>query len=212
MADIIPTSSTFVTPPPAGARKSEWLRANVANAPWSADHYTDGDYETEKEAEAHLDRLLDWAGCFRVYKQVRGQHLQPRLGQDHVLPIIDRLLLPLQPMVAAGWTYGAVGIECKRTFEKIGRPTSQMIDYGRSAFRLPESGVSVVPSHVFLWPYNPGGGPLASIYAQQHLGGVTYVNGRLLFITGQKAIATLGPGPGEYEVYDVKQGKKAGSR
>lgn len=176
--------------------------------------FTAGCYETEKDAEAALDEALERSACFRVHKQVAGQHLQPRLGQDHVEPRIDRLLLPLQHLVAAGWNHGAIGIECKRTYEKIGRPISQMLDYMRSAFYLPGSHVAVVPSYVFLFPYDGVGGPLQSIISQQRLGYVHLTeDGAVHFATGGcTSLGTVGPHPEQFVVRAVSHGKKSGSR
>jgi len=176
-------------------------------------NYTSGTYETERDAEAALDAALESSGLFRIYKEVRGYHLQPRLGQDHVAPRVDRLLLPLAEITAGGWTHGAIAIECKRTMEKIGRPLSQMMDYTRSALFIPGSGVAVIPSYVFLFPYDGDGGPIQSIVSQQHLGWIHLHGQKLHFATGGcTGLGSVGPRAGEFNVKAVVHGKKAGSR
>ncbi len=176
--------------------------------------FTSGTYETEKDTEAALDEALERSGCFRIYKQAEGYHLQPRLGQDHAGFRIDRLLLPLAPLTAGGWNHGAIGIECKRTYEKIGRPISQMLDYTRSAFYLRDSRVAVVPSYVFLFPYDGVGGPLQSIISQQHLGYVHLTdNGAVHFSTGGcTSLGSVGPHSGQFVVNEVNHGNRSGSR
>ena len=176
--------------------------------------FTSGTYETEKDAEAALDEALERSGCFRIYRQVEGYHLQPRLGQDRAGFRIDRLLLPLAPLTAAGWNHGAIGVECKRTYEKIGPPISQMLDYLRSAFYLHGSHVAVVPSYVFLFPYDGVGGTVQSIISQQHLGYVNILDsGAVSFSTGgSSSLGTVGPHLEQFTVNKVNHGKKAGTR
>jgi hypothetical protein len=199
------------------SRRSEQLRraSSERGYPYSnSPDYTHGDYETEKEAEDDLDAALARFGMFTVHKEVVGCHLQPRLGQEVFKPRIDRLLIPNASAVAAGWTHGAVGVEVKRTFEKVGRPMAQMIDYSRCAFRIKPSGISVIPSYVFLFNYSTQGGPLASVFAQQRLGGLSWDGKRLFFQTGQDYLALFDTANGgEIRInLELAQGTKAGSR
>lgn len=204
-----------MAPPPRNPEsRTEYYKRLPHGTSGSRWDYTAGTYETEPDAEAALDEALERSGCFRIFKQVDGYHLQPRLGQDHAAFRIDRLLLPLPKLIAGGWNHGAVGIECKRTYEKLGHPISQMLDYTRSAFYLKDSRVAVVPSYVFLFPYDGVGGPLQSIISQQHLGYVSITqNGAVHFATGGcSSLGTVGPHREQFEVKAVNHGSKAGSR
>jgi hypothetical protein len=135
-------------------------------------HFTCGDFGDEVSAQRHIVDLLRSSGDFAVYEQVRGHLLQPRAGQTDKTMRIDVIVSPRQHLIDLGWSYGSIGIEVKRSGEKINAALAQMIDYSRSVFRLPD-GNMVCPSFVLLWPwYGPGGGVLESIVAQQRLGAV----------------------------------------
>ena len=49
---------------------------------------------------------------------------------------MDRVLVPMRKLKEAGWSYGVIGIEAKRSDIKIGPAISQCLDYGRSLFEL----------------------------------------------------------------------------
>lgn len=64
-------------------------------------------------------------------------------------------------------------MECKKTGEKPGRPLSQAIDYTRSVFDFTH-GFMIMLRWVFVWPLEKQHGALASIMAQNKVGGIQY--------------------------------------
>jgi hypothetical protein len=132
---------------------------------------TIGKWPTESESAAALDRHL--ASCrhlFNVYPECRGELLQPRYGQKSKTVRIDRILLPRPPLIEAGWTHGALGLEVKRSGEKVGPALAQMTDYGRSAWIITVGRVKVWLDWIFLWPLDEQFGTVASMMAQNRLG------------------------------------------
>lgn len=178
---------------------------------------TCGDFDTEADSVAALDIILDEIGLFDVRREVRGQHLQPRPGQEAGKPRIDRLLIPSALLIERGWPHGVIGIECKRTGEKVGRPISQMIDYSRSAFTV-DGGVMVIPSYVLLWPWTgPYGGPPESIIVQQRLGWACpatglFEDGLRLMSGPYNALASFVNGDFTFPTTESRSGRKVGSR
>ena len=138
----------------------------------SSPYKTSGDSTTtETQALEAFDVVVENAKAFQIFREVRGEYIHPRPKTVDKTGRIDRILLPLEKAIAAGWTYGAIGIEGKKPGEKIGRPLSQCLDYSRCVFELP-TGLLVMLRWVFLYPHECGGelGPLGSIMAQQRIG------------------------------------------
>lgn len=179
--------------------------------------YTSGAWATEADSCVALDELLDLSDAFNIYREVSGRYLQPRLEQADKTPRIDRILVPRSSFVAAtGWHLGCVGIECKRSGEKVGRPISQMLDYSRAVWCVdPVREVWITLKWVFLWPHNGAGGPLGSVLAQNRLGSLCTRkrDGWLAFGTSAAALAFVGPdGQAEIRAYNTPNGSKAGRR
>ncbi len=130
---------------------------------------TSGEYPDEATSLAALDAILERCGLFRVYAEVWGDLVQRRPGQEYKKLRIDRMLVPVSRLKAAGWRHGAIGIEGKRSDIKFGPALSQAMDYGRCLFEL-DGGVQVCPSWVFLWPLEKRHGPIASLMAQSRIG------------------------------------------
>lgn len=177
-----------------------------------ADNYTSGDYATEADSVRAFDELAAASGMFNIYREVTGRMQHLHIGQEGSGRVrIDRILQPTAQLVEAGWNLGFVGVECKRSGEKIGRPVSQMIDYVRSAWNV-GNGIEVMLSHVFLWPHQGCGGPIASVMAQQRLG-VAWRdrdNNLTLCAGGNIHLATIGAGTVTFNRQPV--GRKVGSR
>lgn len=156
---------------------SSWVQAlpytNTAPRAVPTEHHrslTVGEWATEQESAAVFDAAVGdrW---WTVYREVSGVLLQPRPAQTDGALRIDRVLIPKKPLIDAGWKHGAIGVELKRSGEKIGPPISQAIDYSRGAFTIPRfGGVRVVLDWVFIWPVASQGGTTASLMAQNRLG------------------------------------------
>jgi hypothetical protein len=131
---------------------------------------TSGSWATETEAARDLDERLNTIGCFRVFKEVRGYYVQPRVGCDDEQPRIDRILIPEKSLVEKGWMLGAVGIECKVSGKKLGPVVSQCMDYSRAVFTLPTNQIRICVSWVFIWSTLSIKGNLASLMAQNCVG------------------------------------------
>lgn len=181
----------------------------VQHNPWD-DFYTGGDYATEAESCTAFDEVINQTGYFKVLREVTGQYLQLNLDQEYAKPRIDRLLIPTAALRELGWNHGVIGVECKRSHEKIGRPISQMLDYRRAVYSV--LGVHVVPMYVLLWPWRGCGGPVDSIVAQQRLGHIYVDHGTLRMASGaQGPLATFIPHcPPLLSINN--QGRKIGSR
>ncbi len=176
--------------------------------------YTCGEWGSENNAVADLIRRLDGSRYFTVYEEVRGTHLQPRPGQKPSNVRIDVVLSPTKALVEMGWKLGMIGVEVKRSGVKVGQPLAQMVDYTRSVFEF-DGGRLAMLNLVLLYPWNgPGGGPFASMVAQNRLGGITPWDGGdgLTFHSGH-TFATINDN-GEIELRNNvhRQGLKAGSR
>ena len=157
---------------PIGDAVSQHRYPRGPQSPWTVATLpvtTAGRWATEADSWAALDRILDSCGLFTVYREVAGEILQPRPGQRDRTVRIDRLLTPTAQLIGAGWRYGAVGVEAKRSGEKIGPPLAQIVDYGRSAFTI-RGGLRVWLDWVFLWPLDKQHGTVASFMAQNRLG------------------------------------------
>ncbi len=111
----------------------------------------------------------------------------------------------------AGWSYGVIGIEAKRSDIKIGPAISQCLDYGRSLFEL-AGGVRVWLDWVFLWPLDKQHEALASVMAQNRVGSRSGTTGLLDLFVGEGRVLQVGH-DGSIDVgRGVTYGKRAGSR
>jgi hypothetical protein len=175
-------------------------------------HRTLGEWADEPSSVAEFDRRINATGLFRVYSEVTGYYLQPRLDQDRKDPRLDRLLLPTPKMRALGWLYGAIGVECKASDVKVGPCLAQCMDYSRAAFVTPEYGVSVLCTWVFLWPFHDCGGDLWSIMTQNRIGAVSCWNEwGMTFHAGGGSLLNI-YNDGNVRIGMNRAGAKAGSR
>jgi len=170
-----------------------------------------GEFATERDVADDFDKRIEATKAFRVYREVTGEIFQPRVGTRSQGIRIDRVLLPLPATVAAGWNLGAVGIELKRTGEKIGPVISQAIDYQRACWRLEPSGVLIVTEWVFLWPFRNQMFALASIMAQQRIGVGHFSSwNQVVLSAGSSTVFSIRDGL--KEIKPCQCGKKTGSR
>lgn len=131
------------------------------------------EYETEALSAAAFDEVIEWTNLFTSFPEVRGTLIQPRPGQVDKSVRIDRVLIPKQRLLDAGWGHGIIGVEIKRSAVKMGPPIAQAMDYARSVWTLPHN-YQVMLSWVFIWPMPTDTyGPLASILAQHRVGCAT---------------------------------------
>jgi hypothetical protein len=187
---------------------------------------TCGDWVTENESALAFDALVEHSGCFKNnYHEVCGTLMQPRpqqtkrrssVTEENQISLpdlrIDRILIPSARLLNAGWTEGAIGIELKRSGEKIGPPISQMIDYQRAVWYLELGGFQIYLKWIFLWPVWGLGGNLASVLAQNCLGTVHTRNSHsLYFQSGAVTVLYIGD-DGQPSLGFPKNGARTGSR
>lgn len=174
--------------------------------------HTGGEFATEPEAWADLDARLEALAMFKVYPEVWGFPIQPRLDTELKELRIDRLLIPLQKAINQGWRLGAVGIEAKCSGKKLGPLINQGLDYARAAWHLPLSHVTVMTSWTFLWPCSRFGGDLESVAVSNRIG-VAYSDtfARLVLNVGGMNVLRFS-NDGDIACKMPKAGGKAGSR
>ena len=179
---------------------------------------TTGDWLTEAASADAFEAAVAPSGLFRIYREVTGTLTQPRPEQVAKAMRIDRVLIPTQGLVALGWTYGAVGVEIKRSGVRIGPPLAQAMDYTRGAWLV--QGVLVHLGAVFLWPCDHQTGPLSSLMVHNRIGTVTPSrSAAALFVLGPETILRIGydgraisPYTGAPSIGDGRSGRKVGSR
>lgn len=167
-------------------------------------------YATEADAAADFDAVIKATDLFTPYPEVPGTLLQPRPGQVDKSVRIDRILVPNERLIAAGWRGGIFGIEIKRD-PYNGRAISQAADYTRSAFRLGPANFLVICDYVFIWSWGKQAGPLASVMAQSRVGSVCSSSWTPLhFRTGENNVLRLHAN-GAIDI-GAQVGAKVGSR
>lgn len=174
---------------------------------------TSGQWLEEEESCADFDRRVEASGCFRIYRECEGVYLQPRCDSELKTPRIDRILTPTAKLVDAGWTHGAIGVECKRSGEKMGPVVAQCLDYSRAVFKLNSVGYQVHCPWIFVWPFCGTEGDFASIMDQGRVGGVWFANWCLLRLRTGGCINMLTVyNDGRIELQKIASGRRTGSR
>lgn len=138
--------------------------------------FTEGNWIDEPASSADLDSRIADCGLFNVYRECRGQYIQPpthttRNERGEIpSPRIDRILTPKKELLAeVNWTLGVIGIECKASGKKLGPVVSQCLDYSRASFTV--GGFDVMLKWVFIWPLKHFVGDVASVMNQHRIGG-----------------------------------------
>ena len=185
-----------------------------------------GDWQDEASSAAEFDRRIQASGLFRSYAEVRGYYMAFRPNRQDRTARIDRMLVPTERMIDLGWRR-CVGVELKRSGEKIGRPLAQAIDYTYCAWNLADnartravvaSGAKssipdmwIMAENVFLWPFPKQVRALESVMVQNAVG-VIYETPRapLVFQLDRKVI--VAGEDGSVRVQPPTSGTKAGSR
>lgn len=164
---------------------------------------------SELALEDDLAAFLDATGLFRVFRQVVGRPLWtacPGAGWVRC----DLLLLASKRGLDAGWTHGPILLEVKRPDEPIGPAISQLMDYLRSSWLLP-NGVAVMANWGFVCPAQRVHGPLASVMAQNRVGTANLAGGELGLWCGEQRVLTICEG-GVLRVGQVRLGLRFGGR
>lgn len=175
---------------------------------------TGGDFATEDAAWDAFDRVVEANGAFRSFREVRGEYLQPRPDTEHKDSRIDRILIPLPRAIEAGWTYGAIGIEGKKSGTKVGRLICQAMDYTRCVFELEQypAGLLLMCKWVFVYPMEKPFGDLESVMTQHRIGYVCHRTRGICFGCGSTNGLILNDDGSLKVANDLPMGRKRGSR
>jgi len=96
---------------------------------------TCGEYKTEKDAETAFDSSIN-KEYFINEKEVVGRRLfdDKPTDQDGQRVRIDRVLHPTLKAVEAGWIYGPIAVEIKKSSMAFGPILTQTLEYRQSVF------------------------------------------------------------------------------
>lgn len=177
---------------------------------------TSGDFVDEPAAWAAFDEIVDRCGAFTVYREVVGEYVQPRIETQDKGARIDRILIPSQKLIEAGWKRGgAIGVEGKKSGNKSGPLICQAMDYSRCAFGIKKKTGELIADimlrWVFVYPAEGAFGDLASVMGNNRIGTCWIYRGGVVFgCNGTNAIRVEATGI----VYakDLPMGSKRGSR
>lgn len=174
---------------------------------------TTGKFRDEADAWRAFDERVELSGAFAIHREVEGDYVQPRPFTELKRARIDRILVPKQKAFDAGWRYGILGVEGKRSGEKLGPPLSQSLDYARCVFKLLPSGFLVYPLWVFLYPMERQSGPVESVMAQNRIGTAEFSFSRSLLFNAGTCSGVIHIAPdGSVFTRPIECGNKRGSR
>ena len=174
-----------------------------------------GNWQTEDESGAAFDRIIAAAGIFESIAEVDGYYLAARPNRQPKTARIDRILFPKKPLKDAGWS-SPIGIEIKRSGEKLGPALCQAIDYTYAAFEV--RSVFIHPAMIFLWPLVMPCRAVQSVMVHNGVGAVHVDdNGELRFeseytLIGHRPDGPMSPGTYQLRVASHIAGRKVGSR
>lgn len=132
---------------------------------------TIGFWENEKDSADAFDLFFEnQRHLFRIEREVSGHYISMNSEANKTKCRIDRILIPQESFVAFGWSFGAIGVELKRSCVSVGRPLSQCLDYRKAIFPI-KNGLRIYLDAVFLWPFATKGGSDEGIIAQHRVGG-----------------------------------------
>lgn len=181
----------------------------------AASVFMDG-FPLEADSARRIDAVLngEQQRLFKVYREVSGRRLYIPPGKDQGgTPRIDRVLVPYPPAMDLGWRWGAVGIELKRSGEKVGPAVEQSVDYQHCQFRVPWAWVHL--DLVFLFPFCKATGFQESVMARNNIGGAWIRNSRgslVLTMRGTDILELAANGAAMREVRDVATERKFGNQ
>ena len=190
----------------------------MSNIPPTHNEKAFGDWETEAEAAAELDRRLESSGMFeRIYREVPGHYLARRPGRELKDARIDRVLVPGRKLRDAGWTR-TIGIEIKRSGEDIGPAIAQAIDYTYCTWHVRGVDVWLYCERIFLWPFKPQLRAIESVITQNGVGVLydkVYSNAewnRPLVFELERQVISVNSDWSIDKCVDTNAGRKMGSR
>jgi hypothetical protein len=134
----------------------------------------------EPQAKKYLEGIIP-REFFNIYKECKGeiQFIKP-IKQLYInwkktkIPKymkIDYILEPTEKLLKAGWEIGCIGVEVKRTNERMyGKILSQIFDYQNCLFEITGNNNKIPLSMIFLFPYERFYGLMASIMLQEGIG------------------------------------------
>lgn len=177
---------------------------------------TEDGWPTEAEAVAAFDEQMVGCDLFKSYREVVGI---PDLRWDQKSREtfrIDRVLVPTPELIDRGWTAGEIGVEIKRSGERIGPPIAQALDYRRALWQIPSTHGprNIRLSYVFIWPCQGSGGNLASIMQQHRVGTVHSTKwDRFRFLCGESQTLIISYGGNVHmSATALTMGIRSGSR
>jgi hypothetical protein len=176
--------------------------------------FTCGAWPDEQASAQAFDGIMSTINLFKIYREVCGTYIDP-VGPEPTKPRIDRILIPSERLTQAGWNSGAIGVELKRSGEKIGPPLAQCRDYIGASFPISAARINVRLSYVFLWPARKMHCSLASFQAHFRLGSACpnlLGHGSLIyFYVGEQELLRVGQ-DGIPQIKIVTSGNKNGRR
>lgn len=186
---------------------------------WHSESYkrqlTAYDFEYEDKGPKSSTAAFEWqlrqAWLFNIHRQVNSATIRLRQWEREKQSYrIDFVLEPTPDLLAEGWPFGNIGVECKKSGLKLGQPLAQMLNYHDATWRV--GGDEIALSYIFLWPLVPQGGFVSSLLYQFHMGSVSLIHGGagLDFHNGNDHMFSIS-GP-IVDWADVRQDRKAGSR
>lgn len=167
-----------------------------------------GQWTTEADACAELDRRVEESGLFRSYAEVNGYYLASRIHRQPRSARIDRILVPTDRLRSAGWN-AAIGVEIKASGEKLGPALCQAIDYTYAAFDL--RGTYVHPELIFLWPLPDQSGAVKSVMVQNGIGSLYDTYSESLVFMAEHGLIRVGRN-GSVTLNQHVAARKVGSR
>ena len=174
---------------------------------------TCGSYETEKEAVAAFDEIMDDNPFFRVEEEVVGRRVYdilPKRGDYGQAVRPDRLLCPTRMAVDSGWIFGPIGVEIKRSNVALGPVLAQVMEYRNSSFVVGCLGnARIMPMFFAVFPAGKITNDLESILNTQSIMTCSMKGDFLRFWLSRKVMDVS---KSEIQVHPFEPSNRRGSR
>ncbi len=131
--------------------------------------FTDDGFPDEPEALRELDSIIMASALFSIERECVGEYIHPRHNTNDKEARIDRILIPTQKAIDAGWNCGAVGFEGKKSGTALGPMLVQAIDYTRCLFVLSNKN-KIMLDWIFCFPVKNPGGDIESVMLNNRIG------------------------------------------